>query len=195
MDFQIDRRAGNDAGHGPRLRPERSQTGRHSNSTRRPKPEDCIPWDLLKKASKLGLRTAAIPEEWGGEGADYTTLAIILEELGAADHGFASIIRGCYTESPRLVHELNPEQRDEFLPKFLKDDTYLLGLARTEPDAGTDSHFLYDEPGASPSRPTPRGRATSTSSTGPSTSSPAGASPSSTSSTRAPTRRAPSPRA
>ena len=113
------------------------------------KPEDCIPWDLLKKASKLGLRTTAIPEEWGGEGADYTTLAIILEELGAADHGFASIIRGCYTESPRLVHELNPEQRDEFLPKFLKDDTFLLGLARTEPDAGTDSHFLYDAPGAS----------------------------------------------
>ncbi len=112
-------------------------------------PQDCIPWDLLKKASKLGLRTTAIPEEWGGEGADYTTLAIILEELGAADHGFASIIRGCYTESPRLVHELNPEQRDEFLPKFLKDDTYLLGLARTEPDAGTDSHFLYDAPGAS----------------------------------------------
>ena len=70
-------------------------------------PEDCIPWDLLKKASKLGLRTAAIPEEWGGEGADYTTLALILLELGAADHGFASIIRGCYTESPRLVHELN----------------------------------------------------------------------------------------
>ena len=114
-----------------------------------PKPEDCIPWDLLKKASKLGLRTAAIPEEWGGEGADYTTLALILLELGAADHGFASIIRGCYTESPRLVHELNPEQRDEFLPKFLKDDTYLLGLGRTEPDAGTDSHFLYDEPGKS----------------------------------------------
>ena len=111
------------------------------------KPEDCIPWDLLKKASKLGLRTAAIPEEWGGEGADYTTLALILLELGKADHGFASIIRGCYTESPRLVHELNPEQRDEFLPKFLKDDTFLLGLGRTEPDAGTDSHFLYDEPG------------------------------------------------
>ena len=112
-------------------------------------PKDCIPWDLIKKASALGLRTAAIPEKWGGEGVDYLTLAIILEELGAADHGFATIIRGCYTESPRLVHELNDEQRDEFLPKFLEDDTFLLGLARTEPDAGTDSHYLYDEPGAS----------------------------------------------
>ena len=107
------------------------------------------PWDLLKKASGLGLRTAAIPEKWGGEGADYLTLAIILEELGVADQGFATIIRGCYTESPRLIGELNDEQRDEWLPKFMEDDTFLLGLARSEPDAGTDSHFLYDEPGAS----------------------------------------------
>lgn len=112
-------------------------------------PKDCIPWDLIKKASQLGLRTAAIPEKYGGEGADYLTLAIILEELGAADQGFASIIRGCYTESPRIVAELSDEQRDEFLPKFLEDDTYLMALARTEPDAGTDSHYLYDEPGAS----------------------------------------------
>jgi alkylation response protein AidB-like acyl-CoA dehydrogenase len=112
-------------------------------------PLDCVPWDLLKKASGLGLRTAAIPERFGGEGADYLTLAIILEELGVADQGFATLIRGCYTESPRLVGELNDEQRDEWLPKFLEDDTFLLGLARSEPDAGTDSHFLYDEPGAS----------------------------------------------
>jgi alkylation response protein AidB-like acyl-CoA dehydrogenase len=112
-------------------------------------PKDCIPWELIKKASRLGLRTAAIPEKYGGGGADYLTLAIILEELGAADQGFASIIRGCYTESPRLIAELNPAQREEFLPQFLKDDTFLLALARTEPNAGTDSHFLYDAPGAS----------------------------------------------
>lgn len=112
-------------------------------------PKDCIPWDLIKKASQLGFRTLAIPEKFGGGGADYLTLALVLEELGAADQGFGSIIRGCYTESPRLITELNEEQRNEFLPKFIEDDTYLLGLARTEPGAGTDSHFLYDAPGAS----------------------------------------------
>jgi len=112
-------------------------------------PKECIPWDLIKKASQLGLRTLSIPEKFGGGGADYVTLAIVLEELGAADQGFATIIRGCYTESPRLLVETSKEQRDEFLPKFLEDDTYLLALARTEPEAGTDSHFLYDAPGAS----------------------------------------------
>ncbi len=28
-------------------------------------PKDCVPWDLIKKASELGLRTAAIPEKFG----------------------------------------------------------------------------------------------------------------------------------
>ena len=111
--------------------------------------KNASPGILINKASKLGLRTLSIPEKYGGGGADYVTLAIALEELGAADQGFATIIRGCYTESPRLLVETTKEQREEFLPKFLEDDSYLLALARTEPEAGTDSHFLYDAPGAS----------------------------------------------
>ena len=116
---------------------------------RKQDPKDCVPWDLIKKASELGLRTAAIPEKFGGVGADYPTLALILEELGAADQGFATILRGCYTESPRLIGELTPDLRDIWLTRFVEEDDFLLGLARSEPDAGTDSHFLYDEPGAS----------------------------------------------
>ena len=67
-------------------------------------PQECVPWDLLKKASGLGLRTAAIPEKWGGEGADYLTLAIILEELGVADQGFA-------THHPGLLHGVAASDR------------------------------------------------------------------------------------
>src|SRR5512136_2211889 len=100
-------------------------------------PKDCVPWDLLKKASELGLRTAAIPEKFGGVGADYPNLALILEELGAADQGFATLLRGCYTESPRLVGELTPDLRDIWLTRFVEEDDFLLCLARSEPDAGT----------------------------------------------------------
>lgn len=45
-------------------------------------PKECIPWDLIKKASQSGLRTLSIPEKYGGGGADYVTLAIVLEESG-----------------------------------------------------------------------------------------------------------------
>ena len=37
---------------------------------RKPEPSECFPWDLLEKASALGLRTVAVPEAYGGEGMD-----------------------------------------------------------------------------------------------------------------------------
>jgi len=111
--------------------------------------QECIPWELIKKASRLGLKTLSVPTEYGGGGADYLTQAIVIEELGAADLGFASIIRGNISHASRLVKECNEQQRDEFLPKFVENDTYLLAIARTEPNAGTDAHLPYDAPGAS----------------------------------------------
>ena len=35
----------------------------------RPDPRDCYPKELINKASKLGLRTIAVPKEYGGLGA------------------------------------------------------------------------------------------------------------------------------
>jgi len=31
-------------------------------------PKDAWSWELVKKASKLGLRTAAFPKSWGAQG-------------------------------------------------------------------------------------------------------------------------------
>ena len=37
-----------------------------------------------KMASELGLHGIAVPEEWGGAGADMTALAVVFEEMGRA---------------------------------------------------------------------------------------------------------------
>ena len=52
-------------------------------------PRERFPWDLIKKASKIGLRTLALPKEHGGGGADFLTRCILLEELAAGDMGIA----------------------------------------------------------------------------------------------------------
>ena len=58
-----------------------------------PNPKDCYPWELLKKASKLGLRTLSIPAEYGGGGVtDVITYLIVCEELAAGDFGFGASI-------------------------------------------------------------------------------------------------------
>ncbi|MBI4527100.1 MAG: acyl-CoA dehydrogenase family protein [Deltaproteobacteria bacterium] len=36
-----------------------------------------FPWDMIKKASKLGLRTVALPEEYGGPDFDLRTWVVL----------------------------------------------------------------------------------------------------------------------
>jgi alkylation response protein AidB-like acyl-CoA dehydrogenase len=41
-------------------------------------------WDIVEKGSKLGFRTLAVPKEYGGEGTDYVTQALVMASLPAA---------------------------------------------------------------------------------------------------------------
>jgi acyl-CoA dehydrogenase len=111
-------------------------------------PKDCFPWELLKKASKLGLRTLSIPAQYGGGGVkDLISYIIVMEELAAGDSGFASCIRTCVGLGSWMDALCSPEQKDEFFPKIVKDDTFLLAYGMTEPNAGTDNLLMADVPG------------------------------------------------
>jgi alkylation response protein AidB-like acyl-CoA dehydrogenase len=113
----------------------------------KPDPMDCFSWELVKKAAALGLRTAGVPTEYDGEGLDILTQVIIAEELGAGDLGFAGMMGQQAGFTRTLALSCNKEQRDEFLPKVMNDDTYFLSTAVTEPDHGTDNQLPYDAPG------------------------------------------------
>jgi acyl-CoA dehydrogenase len=112
-------------------------------------PKDCFPWELLKKASKLGLRTLAMPTEYGGGGVkDIISYIIVMEELGAGDNGFASGLRSVIGLTAWMDVLCSKEQKDEFFPKIVKDDTFLLAYGMTEPNSGTDNVLMADVPGA-----------------------------------------------
>ena len=51
-----------------------------------------LPLDVLDKASQIGLRTLALPEELGGAGADALTCCIVTEELAAGDADVAAVL-------------------------------------------------------------------------------------------------------
>lgn len=112
-------------------------------------PKECYPWDLLKKASKLGLRTISMPAEYGGGGVKHLiSLVIVVEELGAGDNGFASSVRHNIGLGAWMGVLCNREQKDEFFPKIIGDDTFLIAEAITEPNSGTDNILMIDVPGA-----------------------------------------------
>ncbi len=105
-----------------------------------------FPWHLIEKGSELGLRTAALPEEYGGAGIGILTHLLMLEELCQGDSGFATHFHQAWKMAKLLVEQCTPEQRDYFLPKFTDDPRALLAVGITEPDAGCDNLMPYDEP-------------------------------------------------
>ncbi|OGA49158.1 MAG: hypothetical protein A3G24_26015 [Betaproteobacteria bacterium RIFCSPLOWO2_12_FULL_62_13] len=111
-------------------------------------PKDCIPWELLKKAAKLGLTKMAIPAEYGGGGVkDLISLMITVEELGAGDNGFAGTIRHAIGLTAWMDTLCNQQQKDEFFPKIVEDDAFLIAEAMTEPNSGTDNTLMAGVPG------------------------------------------------
>jgi len=81
---------------------------------------------LLEAASRLGLRTLALPEDAGGAGADALTCAIVTEELAAGDPDIAAVL----AHTAALARALS--QRESLLSQFIRDDAFHLALADGE---------------------------------------------------------------
>jgi len=96
-----------------------------------------LPVDVLREASRMGLRTLALPEDLGGVGADALTACIVTEELAAGDADVAAVLTETSALGKRLFGAMTEAQRDRFGPAFLEDDDYHLALACREP--GDDS--------------------------------------------------------
>ena len=107
-----------------------------------------FPWELVRKGSKLGLRTLSLPKEYGGPDLDMLAWLVIIDELGYADISCAKIFSQCWKLSRAIANAGTKEQKDRFLPAFRDDDTFLLTGAQTEPESGSDSHLPYDAPNA-----------------------------------------------
>lgn len=105
-----------------------------------------IPWDWIEAADRLGLRTLAMPKKWGGGGADILTLAIVAEELGVGDLGFAVILDQCWKFNHIFSEAMTPAQQTRFVPMFMEDPRCVTALGFTEPGTGSDHQGYYDVP-------------------------------------------------
>src|SRR4029077_17318638 len=103
-------------------------------------------WDIIKKGSKLGFRTMAVPKEWGGEGTDFVTQALVMAELAKADSAISKSFSQCWKWSHLIAQSCTEEQKQRFLKPFLADDTFVLGKGISEYDAGSDNRLPPDDP-------------------------------------------------
>ena len=99
--------------------------------------EDSYPHNLVDRIKELGLFGITIPEEYGGLGLDYTTFAMIFEEMAK---GWMSITGPIGTHSilaDVLTKFGSEEQKQTWLP-LLAAGEKRGALALTEPNAGSD---------------------------------------------------------
>ncbi|MDR7076074.1 glutaryl-CoA dehydrogenase (non-decarboxylating) [Neobacillus niacini] len=93
---------------------------------------------ILQKLAELQLMGVCIPEEYGGVGMDYNTLAIVCEELERGDTAFRTAV-SVHTglNSMTLLQWGNEEQKQKYLvPQAQGIKIGAFGL--TEPNAGSD---------------------------------------------------------
>ena len=106
--------------------------------------EERMPWDLVEKASALGLRQLPFPEKWGGAGADVLTCCIAGEELAVGDLGFAVNLDQTW-KLAHILESIEPTVREPWIERLCKEPRFLTAIAITEPGAGSDHQGLYDD--------------------------------------------------
>ena len=99
--------------------------------------EDRVPHDLIDQMKELGLFGITVPEEYGGLGLDYTTFAVIFEELSQGLMSLSGAIGTHHILTYVVAHYGTEEQKRRFLPD-LASGRKRGGLALTEPGGGTD---------------------------------------------------------
>jgi alkylation response protein AidB-like acyl-CoA dehydrogenase len=98
-----------------------------------------FPVDVVRQMGDLGLFGIPFPEEYGGGGADLTTLCIAIEELGRVDQSLAVTLEAGVGLGANPIYRFGTEaQRQRWLPDLCAGRA-LGGFGLTEPDAGSDA--------------------------------------------------------
>ncbi len=95
--------------------------------------------EILQKLGELGYLGLAVPEEYGGVGADALSYVIVMEELSkaCASTSTAVSVQNSLVEFP-IVEFGTEEQKRKYLPKLATGEWFgAFGL--TEPEAGSDA--------------------------------------------------------
>jgi len=99
-----------------------------------------VPWELWRKAARLGLTSFMLPADYGGGGmSDCLTGCLVQEELSHGCAGIGNLVtsNGFFAE-PVLVLG-NEAQQERWLRPLAGEDPPLTALAITEPQSGSDA--------------------------------------------------------
>ena len=96
-----------------------------------------VPRDVWRLAGEQGLLCPAVPEEFGGAGADFGYSAVVIEEIGRTGCSGVGFPLHSDIVAPYLVAYATAERKRDWLPRMARGE--LIGaIAMTEPGMGSD---------------------------------------------------------
>jgi short/branched chain acyl-CoA dehydrogenase len=98
-----------------------------------------LPMDIVKQMGELGLFGVPFPEEYGGQGADFLTLCLAIEEIARVDSSIAITLEAAVGLGANpIFHFGTEEQKQRWLVPMCRGD--ILGaFGLTEPGGGSDA--------------------------------------------------------
>ena len=104
--------------------------------------EHHFPRDVHQGLAQLGAYGICVPEEYGGAGLDYLSLALVLEEIAAGDGGTSTAISvtNCPVNAILMRYGSTAQKRQWLTP--LASGQMLGAFCLTEPHVGSDASAL-----------------------------------------------------
>jgi short-chain 2-methylacyl-CoA dehydrogenase len=98
-----------------------------------------LPLDIVKQMGEMGLFGLPFPEEYGGQGSDFLTLALAIEELARIDSSIAITLEAGVGLGANPIHAFGTEeQKQRWLVPMCRGE--ILGaFGLTEPGGGSDA--------------------------------------------------------
>jgi alkylation response protein AidB-like acyl-CoA dehydrogenase len=98
-----------------------------------------FPLDIVKQMGEMGLFGLPFPEKEGGQGSDFTSLCIAIEELARVDSSVAITLEAGVGLGASPIHRFGtPEQKERWLRPMCHGE--ILGaFGLTEPGGGSDA--------------------------------------------------------
>jgi short/branched chain acyl-CoA dehydrogenase len=98
-----------------------------------------LPMDIVKQMGELGLFGVPFPEEYGGQGADFLTFCLAIEELARVDSSIAITLEAAVgLGATPIFHFGTEDQKQRWLVPMCRGE--ILGaFGLTEPGGGSDA--------------------------------------------------------
>ncbi|MCZ7555281.1 MAG: acyl-CoA dehydrogenase family protein [Bacteroidia bacterium] len=96
-------------------------------------------YELTRKMGEIGLFGIVLPEKYGGQGMDYLSYIIAVEELARVDSSQAATVAAHNSLGIGPIYNFgNEQQKNDLLPPLCTGEA-LWAFGLTEPEAGSDS--------------------------------------------------------